>query len=167
MIEAAILGRPVLTVLLPQFRDSQEGTVHFHYLLHGPDALLHSPRSLDEHARELAEALETGETHANRSARFVRAFVRQEPGVSATTRFVDALEELAAQPAPAPRPEPRWNQLLRPLLGPFADAAVVRIQRLKVERRQRKDRELAEHRQKRRRAAKAEKKAKKAAASRA
>ena len=33
MIEAAILGRPVLSVLAPEFAATQEGTVHFHYLL--------------------------------------------------------------------------------------------------------------------------------------
>ena len=37
MIEAAILGRPVHTILLPEFHDSQEGTVHFHYLLDGAE----------------------------------------------------------------------------------------------------------------------------------
>ena len=46
MIEAAIVGRPVLTVLLPEFRDNQEGTVHFHYLLDGPEALLRASRSM-------------------------------------------------------------------------------------------------------------------------
>jgi len=167
MIEAAILGRPVFTVLLPEFRDSQEGTVHFHYLLHGPDALLHWTRSLDDHARELAGVLDAGHARVERSTRFVRAFVRPDPGATATMRFVEALETLAAQPAPAPQPEPRWTQLLRPLLRPFADAAVERVQRLKVERRERKDRELAEHRRERRRARLAEKKAKKAAASQA
>jgi len=56
MIEAAILGHPVYTVLIPEFQNSQEGTVHFHYLLSGPDALLRSTRSLDEHASDLATA---------------------------------------------------------------------------------------------------------------
>jgi hypothetical protein len=165
MIEAAILGRPVLTVLLPEFRDSQEGTVHFHYLLHGPDALLRTTRSLDDHARELADALDARDADVARSGRFIRTFVRPEPAsVSATTRFVDALEDLAAHPAPAPRREPRWTSVLNPVLRPFADAAVTRIQQLKIARRQRKDAELAEHRRQRKRAAKAAKKAQKAAA---
>ncbi len=33
LVEAAIVDRPVFTILLPEFRDSQEGTFHFHYLL--------------------------------------------------------------------------------------------------------------------------------------
>ena len=165
MIEAAILGRPVLTVLLPEFRDSQEGTVHFHYLLHGPNALLRSTRSLDAHTGDLAEVLERPGIDRERVARFVRTFVRPAPvDVPATTRFVDNLEALAASPAPEPRPEARWTLALRPILRPFADAAVRRVLRLKAERRHRKNRELEEHRRQRKRANKAAKKAAKRAA---
>jgi hypothetical protein len=31
-IEAGLIGRPVYTVLLPEFWDNQEGTLHFAYL---------------------------------------------------------------------------------------------------------------------------------------
>jgi hypothetical protein len=151
MIEAAILGRPVHTVLLPEFRDSQEGTVHFKYLLEGPDALLHATRTLDEHARNVAETLEGRSEDPGRSSRFVRAFVR--PGavdVPATARFVDALEALAARPAPTPQAVPVWAGMVRPMLRPFASAAAARVRRLKDERRKQKDEILAEHRRKRR-----------------
>jgi len=151
MIEAAILGRPVHTVLLPEFRDSQEGTVHFRYLLEGPDALLRAKRTLDEHAHDVAVTLEGRAADPGRSARFVRAFVR--PGaadVPATTRFVEALEALAAQPAPAPQAVPAWTGMIRPMLRPFANAAAARVRRLKDERRKQKDELLAEHRRKRR-----------------
>ena len=94
MIEAGILGRPVHTVLLPEFNDSQEGTVHFHYLLDGPDALLWAARSLDQHADMLAASLEGRSADPDRSARFVRTFVRPGPiDTPATVRFVDALEQ--------------------------------------------------------------------------
>ena len=59
-IEAAIVGRPVYTVLLPEFRENQEGTIHFHYLLHVAGGLLHASRSLDEHAAQLDELLAGG-----------------------------------------------------------------------------------------------------------
>jgi hypothetical protein len=147
MIESAIVGRPVHTVLLPAFRDSQEGTVHFHYLLDGPGAPLHSARSLDEHAGQVAAALEQRDPDPDRSARFVRAFVR--PGrrdTAATTEFVDALEALAAQPAPAPEPAPWWAGVLRPALGPSATSAADRVRRASEERRQRKAAALDEHR---------------------
>ncbi|MGH7552506.1 MAG: hypothetical protein ACREMQ_05710, partial [Longimicrobiales bacterium] len=151
MIEAAILGRPVHTVLLPEFRDNQEGTVHFHYLLDGPDALLRVTRSLEDHAREVAEVLEGRDRDRDRSARFVRGFVR--PGalaVPATARFVEALEALAALPAPQPRPAPAWTRLCRPMLTRFAHAAAERVRRISDERRRQKDVVLTEHRRKRR-----------------
>ena len=151
MIEAAIVGRPVRTVLLPEFRDNQEGTVHFHYLLDGPDALLPATRSLEEHARDVAQVLDGGDPDPDRSARFVRQFVRPAGlNVSATTRFVEALEALAARPAPSPRPAPAWTRLCRPLLRPFANAAANRIRRISDQRRRQKEVVLSEHRRKRR-----------------
>ena len=151
MIEAAIVGKPVYTVLLPEFRDSQEGTVHFHYLLDGPNAVLRASRSLDDHGRQLADVLEGRDTDADRSARFVRHFVRPgAPDVSATVRFVETLETLADAPAPLPRPAPAWTRLGHPVLRPFARAAAVRIVRISQERRKKKEAILAEHRKKRR-----------------
>jgi hypothetical protein len=147
MIEAAIVGRPVYTVLLPEFRDSQEGTVHFHYLLEGRDALLHSARSFDAHAADLAARLENRDPDPERSARFVRMFVRPEPvDYPATARFADAVEALARGPAPAPEPAPAWTGLLRPLLTPFARAAAQRVRRIKDEHRRAKDAQLEAHR---------------------
>ena len=151
LIEAAILGRPVCTVLEPEFRESQEGTVHFRYLLDGPAALLHASRSLDAHARDLADVLSGRDPDPGRSARFVATFIR--PGgddVSATARVVDVLEGLAAQPAPPAEPAPAWTGLVRPVLRPFARAAVERIRRIKEEHRRQKELRLEAHRRKRR-----------------
>ena len=151
LIEAAILGKPVHTVLLPEFHESQEGTLHFRYLLEGPDALLRATRTLDEHARDVAAALEGRDADPGRSARFVRAFVRPDASdVPSTARFVHALEALAAAPAPAPKAAPAWTGVLRPFLLPFAHAAASRVRRLKAERRRKKDQLLEEHRRKRR-----------------
>jgi len=148
MIEAAILGRPVHTVLLPEFHDSQEGTVHFQYLLDGPGALLHASRSLDDHARNLAAALDGRDPDPDRSARFVQAFVRPR-GIDtpATTQFVEALEQLAACPAPVPAPVPVWTHVIRPFLQPFAYLAAERVRRMEEESRRRSERRLLEHRQ--------------------
>lgn len=147
MIEAAILGRPVHTVLLPEFRESQEGTVHFHYLLDGPNAMLRATRSLDEHARDLAAVLEGRDADPDRSARFVRAFVRPRGiDIPATTVFVEALEALAARPAPAPEPSPVWTRLVRPFLWPFAQAASERARRLHDDFRRQKQQMLLDHR---------------------
>jgi hypothetical protein len=151
MIEAAIVNRPVHTVLLPEFQDNQEGTVHFHYLLDGPDALLRYTRSLEAHARDLAEVLDGRDPDPGKSARFVRAFVRPRGlDVPATTRFIEVMEEVASRPAPDPVPAPAWAGIVRPLLRPFANQAAERMRRLKDERRRQKDEYLAEHRRKRR-----------------
>lgn len=155
MIEAAIVGRPVCTVLLPEFRDDQEGTLHFHYLLDGADALLHSARSLEDHAQQLARLLESGDPDPERSRTFVRTFVRPlGPDTPATTTVVEAIETLVAQPPPAPVPPAAWRlvvkPLLRPVLLPFAYGALRRVKRLKEESRLREERRLSEHRRRKR-----------------
>jgi hypothetical protein len=165
MIEAAIVGRSVHTVLLPEFRDNQEGTVHFHYLLDGPNAVLRATRSLDDHARELADILNGSDPDPGRSARFVRAFVRPVAvDTDSTTRVVEALEAVGRQPPPAPVPVPLPVRLLkpiiRPLLRPYANAVAEQIRlaqealRLEgelrmLEHRQSKQPKLAEHRRRR------------------
>ena len=148
MIEAGILGRPVHTILLPQFHDSQEGTVHFHYLLKEPNGLLHAARSLNEHADKLAASLEGRDSDPERSARFVREFVRPRGlDLRATDVFVQELEALAALPAPLPIPIPAWTPLIRPVLQPFANAAAERVRRMEEESRRRSAQRLEEHRQ--------------------
>lgn len=148
MIEAAILGRPVHTVLLPECHDNQEGTLHFHYLLEGRDAVLRATRSLDEHARDVAQVLDGCDPDPDRSARFVRTFVRPcGLNIPATTRFVDVLEQLATRPAPAPVPVPSWTRLIRPLLQPFANAAAERVRRIEDELRRQREQVLLAHRE--------------------
>ena len=146
MIEAAIVGRPVHTVLLDEFHHSQQGTLHFRYLLDG-DGPLHAARSLPEHARDLAARL-SGQGHdPERSARFVHRFVRPAGlEVAAAERFVDELEALALAPAPVPVAAPGWTHVVRPLMYPFARAASRRARRAIGELRQRKQQRLQEHR---------------------
>ena len=152
MIEAAILGRPVHTVLLPAFFDNQEGTVHFRYLLDGPDALLRATRSLDAHAHDLAQVLDGHDADPNRSTRFVQAFVRPcGLHTSATTRFVEAIEALASGPPPAPVPVPAWIRTIRPLcrlmLRRYADRAAEQVRLAEDASRRREEQTLLEHRQ--------------------
>jgi hypothetical protein len=151
MIEAAIVGRPVHTILVPEFQHSQEGTLHFRYLLDGPNRLLRAAASLDEHARDLAGVIEGRDIDPDRSARFVRAFVRPcGLDTSATDHFVNALERVGAQPAPAPVPVPPWAPLIHPLLWPFAQGAARRARRVKTASSQHKEQRLAEHRRRKR-----------------
>ena len=103
-IEAAVVGKPIHTVLLPEISaNNQEGTLHFQYLLEVNGGLLYVTRSLDEHVRSLAASLVPAGGGDPRAERFVEGFVRplgrDEP---ATPRFVAAVEEAgAAVPAPS------------------------------------------------------------------
>ena len=101
-IEAAIVGRPVYTVLLPEFRESQEGTIHFHYLLHVAGGLLNATRSLDAHAAQLDQFLSGAAPAPVSGRRFVEAFVRpQGLSRSSTALFVESVEGLARMRAAA------------------------------------------------------------------
>jgi hypothetical protein len=147
MIEGAIVGRAVHTVLLPEFTESQEGTIHFHYLLNDTHGVLHATRSLDEHADDLAATLEGRGGDADRSARFVRTFVRPSGlEIPATARFVDELEQLVRQPPPAPVAVPPWTHLIRPVLWPFALAASAKARQSRDAFRRQKRDLLIEHR---------------------
>ena len=103
MIEAAIVGKSVLTVLAPEF--AQESTLHFHYLLEENGGFLHVASSLEEHRAQLARVLDEDAPGAERRRRFVESFVRPH-GLDrpATPILADAVEELAAQTRV---PEPR------------------------------------------------------------
>jgi hypothetical protein len=97
MIEAAIVGRTVHTVLADEFKDTQGGTLHFRYLLSENGGFLRVAASLPEHARQVAETLATPAIGRDACARFVRTFVRPHGlDVPSTPMLVAALERLAA-----------------------------------------------------------------------
>jgi hypothetical protein len=100
LIEGGIVGRPVHTLLLPEFRDNQEGTLHFHYLLGANGGLLHVATSFEEHLAQLAASLAGGGRADGRNARFVEAFVRPHGlRVPATPVFCDVIEGVVLRPA--------------------------------------------------------------------
>jgi hypothetical protein len=76
MIEAAIVGRAVLTIAAPEFAGGQQGTLHFWYLLAENGGVVSLARDFGEHARQLALALAGDPAVAERSRAFVRSFVR-------------------------------------------------------------------------------------------
>jgi hypothetical protein len=94
MIEAAILGKSVLTVIVPEF--AQLTTVHFQYLLAENGGFLHVAESLDQHVDQLGGALGEDALGAERRRRFIESFVRpaglERPAASVT---VAEIEELA------------------------------------------------------------------------
>lgn len=116
-IEAGIVGRPVHTVLLPEFFESQEGTLHFHYLLQG---LLRSARDLPAHVAQLGESLATADPGVHHNRAFVERFVRPRGlNVPATPVFADVVESISRMPS-RPHAVPFWVPLLRLALTPLA-----------------------------------------------
>jgi hypothetical protein len=73
-IDAAIVGKPVLTIRDPAFTTAQDETIHFRYLLREHAGFVESAASLEEHVRQLRTAIERGP--APETAGFVRRFVR-------------------------------------------------------------------------------------------
>jgi hypothetical protein len=119
-LEAAIVGRPVLTLTLPEYRMHQEEMIHFRYLMEVEGGLLHMAPDFPAHFRQLAEAVALDGARDERNRRFLSAFVR--PGGldrPATPAFADALEQLHRQGAPAQRPL-EWGTWLRPIVVPMA-----------------------------------------------
>jgi hypothetical protein len=94
MFEAAILGRPVHSLLVPEFSASQEGVLHFEHVRN----IAHVAETMDEHLDRLREVvvneLELGATELEFAHRFVRPHGVSQP---ASPIFVAALEELASR----------------------------------------------------------------------
>ena len=106
LIESAIVGRPVLTVLAPEFSATQEGTLHFGHLAHGDARLLVVANTLDEHLEQLAAELSEGDAEGDfgPNEAFLRRFVRPH-GLErpAAPILADAIERAARGLAAEPR----------------------------------------------------------------
>src|SRR5581483_4406631 len=74
-LEAAIAGRPVLTVRTGDLAPGQEGSAHFRYLLAEEGGFVQTADGLDEHAGQLRKAL-AEDPLAEQRRRFVERFVR-------------------------------------------------------------------------------------------
>src|SRR5581483_11085751 len=122
-IESAIVGRPVHTVLAEEFRETQQGTLHFHYLKADEFGLLFVGRDFEEHVAQLAESVR-GRVDDGRNERFVRRFVRplglDRPAAEV---LADEVEDVGRRPAPAPDRGPVLAPVFRAALAPFAERA--------------------------------------------
>lgn len=76
MIESAVIGRCVLTVLAPELNESQTNTIHFNYLRQENGGFLYLAHDLEEHLAQLKEILDKGDGMEVQVAKFVRNFVR-------------------------------------------------------------------------------------------
>jgi len=124
MIEAAIVGRPVLAIETPEFTGSQDGTLHYRHLLPENGGFLQVAPSFEAHVDQLAGVLRDPDATREAIARFVGSFIRPNGlDTPATAVLVEAIERFGA--TPAPRPEtPSWTaRLLRVLLRPVATLA--------------------------------------------
>ena len=97
MIEAAILRKPVFSVVTPDFARTQEGTVHFHYLLPENGGFLRVASSFEDHLVQLADILAHPDAAREQLDRFVASFIRPNGLTKAATpKLCDALEHAAA-----------------------------------------------------------------------
>jgi hypothetical protein len=93
-IEAAIVGRPVFTII-DAAAAGQRGTLHFHYLLRSQGGHVELADSFDQHRAQLAEAL-AGRTDRAAIDAFVQRFVRPHGlDVPVSPLVADAIEALA------------------------------------------------------------------------
>ena len=119
-IESAILGRGVYTLLAPEFRSTQEGTLHFQYLRTVNGGMLHVAETMGDHAAQLEAAVKNPGVDDGRCRRFVEAFVRPDGiDVAATPKLVAAIERVMAQPRRRPERAPWYAGLVRSRLEPL------------------------------------------------
>jgi hypothetical protein len=140
-IESGIVGRPVFSVRVPEYAGTQEGTLHFHYLLQESGGLLYMAGSLEEHAAMLVKAIDRTEEDERQLRAFVEGFVRpaglDQP---ATPVLADAIEALGRLPGLAPaRPSPG---LLLVRLALYPIAMVLKVVRYGARLTRKRERQL-------------------------
>ena len=115
LVEAAIVDRPVYTILMPEFGDNQEGTFHFHHLLTVGGGFLRTARDLAGHVEQLAAQFIGGAVPSNRP--FVERFIRPRGlAVAASPVFVDEVEKAARSRPASVRQRLAAVWLLRPVV---------------------------------------------------
>ncbi len=132
MIEAAIIGRPVFSLLAEEFAGTQEGTIHFHHLLPENGGFLRIASTIDEHVRQLSDRLRDPEAARAETQRFVAqlhpaAWPRASGDADLCRRHRAAGTR---RPRPQPAPAPVWGYAVRPvvLAGAALQAAVTLVQ---------------------------------------
>ena len=127
MIEAAVVGRPVCTVLSPDFAATQNGTLHFRYLLPEHGGFVRAAAHFDEHLDHLMAALQGSDPGRDTAEAFVNTFVRPlGRQVAAAEVLADAAERLANESPRLPEPAPVWTPAARAALWSLGLAGALR-----------------------------------------
>jgi len=96
MIEAAIIGRPVCSMLTPEFANTQEGTIHFRHLLPENGGFLRIASTVEQHVDQLGDCLRDPAAARAETEQFVASFIRPHGrDRAATPIFADVVEHLA------------------------------------------------------------------------
>ena len=120
LIEAAILGKPVLSLVTPEFAGTQEGTLHFRYLLPENGGFLRVAHSFEAHQTQLVEALENPGAIRAQTEQFVRSFLRPDGLDRACTPVLADAFERAARVGTIPQGTSLATRLLRVMVAPLA-----------------------------------------------
>jgi hypothetical protein len=124
LIESAIVGRLVYSVLDEEFSGTQEGTLHFRHLQRFNGGLLHVARTLPEHCVQLDDLLSGRTSIDDRGTQFVKAFIRPHGlDVPAAPIFADVIEAEGRLGAVVPERDGAFSPLWRTVLSPLAAAA--------------------------------------------
>lgn len=96
IVESLIQRRPVLTVRTEEFHETQEGTLHFHYLVSEGGGCVHAAPTLEEHLDQLERVLADPSADTDVIGRFLETFVRPH-GLDrpATPIVADEIEDAA------------------------------------------------------------------------
>ncbi|MEJ7892755.1 MAG: hypothetical protein WKF94_08940 [Solirubrobacteraceae bacterium] len=132
LVEAAVAGRPVLTVLDDDFAATQVGTRHFAHLSDRRDGVLAVARNLDEHGAQLAAALAEPASGAARRRAFTERFIRPHGlDVPAAPLVADVLEQLGRQPSRSRHPR-AGQRLAAVALAPVARATPAALRAIRL-----------------------------------
>ena len=113
-VEGAVVGTPAHTILLPEFHENQEGTLHFHYLFTVGGGVLQGGRTFSEHHARLSASLRLPAGRPLALSQFVHDFVRPHGlDTSATPVFCDVVDDMLREPAPASESTPIRFTILR------------------------------------------------------
>jgi hypothetical protein len=117
-LEAGILGRRSLVLSTPETAPSQEGTLHFRYLLLA--GFLRYANDMDIHLDQLAATLDESTSADHTVAAFIADFLRPNGLEKPALPFlVEAVETLARQPYRSVEPQPWWSLPVRAFASPL------------------------------------------------